>query len=177
MLAYAFPPLAPAQVVNRPPVPEWISAADSRPNQPVTFQKEFLAPATLLKSVLLGATEGTAEVSLNGVRVGEVSGAVKATGFDVTGRVKPGQTNVLSVRVLNATNAASLAVLLELNADLARQSWLISDATWRELTAGLDTPLTMAAVATASDFRVISLSLLAYGVQLEEGDEHFPKVK
>ena len=131
LLAYAFPPLAPAQVVNRPPVPEWISAADSRPNQPVTFQKEFLAPATLLKSVLLGATEGTAEVSLNGVRVGEVSGAVKATGFDVTGRVKPGQTNVLSVRVLNATNAASLAVLLELNADLARQSWLISDATWR----------------------------------------------
>ena len=52
----------------------------------------------------------------------------------------------------------------------------VSDATWRELTAGLDTPLTMAAVATASDFRVISLSLLAYGVQLEEGDEHFPKV-
>ncbi len=127
----ALTPRAAAQVVNRPPVPEWISASDNRPNQTVTFQKEFLAPATLLKSVLLGVAEGVADVQLNGLKVGQLSGAAKAAGFDVTAHVKPGQTNLLSVRVLNPTNAASLAVLLELNADLARQSWLISDATWR----------------------------------------------
>ncbi len=129
-LGCVFTSRAPAQVVNRPPVPEWISAGGAQTNQAVLFQREFVAPQSLLKSVLLGAAEGVAEVQLNGVKVGEFSGAARAMGFDVTGRVKPGQTNLLAVRVLNPTNAASLAVLLELNADLARQSWLISDATW-----------------------------------------------
>lgn len=61
-------------------------------------------------------------------------------------------------------------------ADELYRDTAVSDATWRRLTAGLDTPLLMAAITTVSDFRTISLSLNAYGVQLEEGDEHFPKL-
>ncbi|NDB76861.1 MAG: hypothetical protein EB141_14685, partial [Verrucomicrobia bacterium] len=129
-----------AQVVNRPPVPEWIAATEARTNQPVRFLKEFVAPPTLLKSVLLGAAEGIAEVSLNGQRVGDYSGAAKAAGFDVTARIKPGQTNLLVVHVVSPTNAAALALLLELNADLSRQSWLISDATWRTMTLPQNMP-------------------------------------
>jgi hypothetical protein len=34
----------------------------------------------------------------------------------------------------------------------------------------------MTTVSTISDFRAISVSLNAYGVQLEEGDEGFPKL-
>jgi alkylhydroperoxidase family enzyme len=52
---------------------------------------------------------------------------------------------------------------------------VVSDATWRALSPQLGTELTMTAVVTVSDFRAISVSLNAYGVQLEEGDEHFPK--
>ena len=129
-LGCAFDPCATAQVVNRPPVPEWISVSGARTNQPVFFRRDFLVPPQLLKSVLLVAAEGNGEIYLNGQRIGEVLGAAKATGLDLSGRLKPGVTNHLAFYVLNATNTAAFAVLLELNADLARQSWLISDATW-----------------------------------------------
>jgi hypothetical protein len=52
----------------------------------------------------------------------------------------------------------------------------VSDATWGAMAPQLGTELTMTAVVTVSDFRAISLSLNAYAVQLEEGDEHFPKL-
>ena len=127
-------PCATAQVVNRPPVPEWISVAGARTNQPVFFRRDFLAPPQLLKSVLLVTAEGNGEIYLNGQRIGEVLGAGKVTGLDLSGRLKAGVTNHLGFYVLNATNTAALAVLLELNADLARQSWLTSDATWNSST-------------------------------------------
>ncbi len=126
----SFVPSVTAQVVNRPPVPEWISTSGARTNQPVFFRRDFLVPPQLLKSVLLVAAEGNGEIYLNGQRIGEVFGSAKATGLDLSGRLKPGVTNHLAFYVLNATNTAALAVLLELNADLARQSWLTSDATW-----------------------------------------------
>jgi alkylhydroperoxidase family enzyme len=53
---------------------------------------------------------------------------------------------------------------------------VVSDATWRALSPQLGMELMMTAVVTVSDFRAISISLNAYGVQLEEGDEHFPKL-
>jgi 4-carboxymuconolactone decarboxylase len=61
-------------------------------------------------------------------------------------------------------------------ADELYRDTAVSEGTWRKLAAGLDTPLLMAAITTVSDFRAISVSLNAYGVQLEEGDEHFPKL-
>lgn len=61
-------------------------------------------------------------------------------------------------------------------ADELYRDTVVSDGTWRALAAGLDTSLLMAAVTTVSDFRTISQSLNAYGVQLEDGDEHFPKL-
>ncbi|MFM8468922.1 MAG: hypothetical protein ACKODH_02965 [Limisphaerales bacterium] len=118
-----------AQVVNRPPVPEWITDTRAQPNQPVFFRREFTAPSPLLKSVLLGACEGRMEAFLNGARVGEISGATNPTGFDVTGQLKPGN-NILSLRAVNPGGPAKVAVLLELNADLARQQWVISDTNW-----------------------------------------------
>ncbi len=61
-------------------------------------------------------------------------------------------------------------------ADELYRDTAISDGTWSQLAERLDTPLLMAAITTVSDFRTISLSLNAYGVQLEEGDEHFPQL-
>ncbi|MGE3507776.1 MAG: carboxymuconolactone decarboxylase family protein [Vicinamibacterales bacterium] len=61
-------------------------------------------------------------------------------------------------------------------ADELYRDTAVSDGTWRALTERLDTPLVMAAITTVSDFRTISMSLNAYGVQLEEGDEGFPKL-
>jgi 4-carboxymuconolactone decarboxylase len=66
-------------------------------------------------------------------------------------------------------------VLLRVADDLYRDA-MVSDDTWRQLTARFDTGLAMSAVATASAYRAISMSLNAYGVQLDPGNERFPAV-
>jgi putative heme-binding domain-containing protein len=129
-LACAWLSPASAQVVNRPPVPEWVSDPRAQTNQHVYFYRTFTAPTPLLKSVLLGACEGRMEVVLNDKRVGTISGTTNATGFDVTGHLRAG-TNVLVLLAVNPTGLAKVAVLLELNADLARQQWIISDTNWQ----------------------------------------------
>jgi hypothetical protein len=53
---------------------------------------------------------------------------------------------------------------------------MVSDATWRALSDRFDTGLVMSAVVTPSAYRAISMSLNAYGVQLEPNDERFPRV-
>ena len=50
----------------------------------------------------------------------------------------------------------------------------VSDATWDVLNARYDTVEAMSAVYTPSSYRATSMSLNAYGVQLEDGDEGFP---
>ncbi len=129
-LACVFAQLVSAQVINRPPVPDWISHTGAQAGDTVFFRREFTAPTPLLKSVLLGACEGRMEVLLNDKRIGEIAGATNATGFDVTGQLRSG-TNVLSLRAVNSAGPVKVAVLLELNADLARQQWVISDTNWR----------------------------------------------
>ncbi len=52
----------------------------------------------------------------------------------------------------------------------------ISDATWTALAARYDTELLMSAVFTASSYRATSMVLNALGVQLDPGDERFPKL-
>jgi alkylhydroperoxidase family enzyme len=52
----------------------------------------------------------------------------------------------------------------------------ISDATWKALAAKYDTASMIAAVFSASSYRATSMALNAYGVQLEPGDERFPRV-
>jgi alkylhydroperoxidase family enzyme len=54
---------------------------------------------------------------------------------------------------------------------------VVSDATWKALSARFDPALVMSAVYTVASYRATSMSLRAYGVQLEEGDERFPDVK
>ncbi|KAF0177956.1 MAG: Glucose/sorbosone dehydrogenase [Limisphaerales bacterium] len=124
-----FSPTTSAQVVNRPPVPEWISTAESRAGQPLHFRKHFRGSPALLKSVVLGACEGRMELFLNGQRVGEITGATNATGFDVTTSLLA-DNNVLAVRAVNSTGPVKLAVLLELNGDLAKQTWIPSSTDW-----------------------------------------------
>jgi alkylhydroperoxidase family enzyme len=52
----------------------------------------------------------------------------------------------------------------------------ISDATWKALAVKYDTASLVAAVFTASSYRATSMALNAFGVQLEPGDERFPRV-
>ena len=68
-------------------------------------------------------------------------------------------------------NATLLQVVDELY-----QNAIVSDETWRALTAEYDTVEAMSAVYTPSSYRATSMSLNAYGVQLEPGDESFPDV-
>ena len=67
------------------------------------------------------------------------------------------------------------ALLLRL-VDELYQDANVSAETWRALTAEYDTVEAMSAVYTPSSYRATSMSLNAYGVQLEPGDEEFPDV-
>lgn len=53
---------------------------------------------------------------------------------------------------------------------------LISDRTWADLSGTYDTEMLMSGVMTASSYRATSMSLNAYGVQLDPGDERFPRL-
>ena len=56
------------------------------------------------------------------------------------------------------------------------QDAMVSDATWAALTARYGLVEAMSVVYTPSSYRATSMSLNAYGVQLEDGDERFPEL-
>lgn len=67
------------------------------------------------------------------------------------------------------------ATLLRAADELYRDSF-VSDRTWNALAARFDTTMMMNAVITAANYRMVSMALNALGVQLDPGDERFPKV-
>ncbi len=83
------------------------------------------------------------------------------------------------VRIAEGPSTASWdpfeKTLLRVADELFRDA-AVSDATWRALGERFDVPLVMSAVMTPSAYRAISMSLNAYGVPLEPGDERFPVV-
>jgi alkylhydroperoxidase family enzyme len=59
-------------------------------------------------------------------------------------------------------------------ADELHQDSMVSDPTWTAVIERYDLPAAMSIVFTATSYRSTSMSLNAYGVQLEPGDEKFP---
>lgn len=59
-------------------------------------------------------------------------------------------------------------------ADELYQDSVISDATWNAMTRRFDDAMMMNAVITAANYRMVSMALNAFGVQLDPGDERFP---
>ena len=66
--------------------------------------------------------------------------------------------------------------LLTLADELYRDA-MVSDETWAAITAEFDTRETIAALMTVSNYRLVSMSLNAFGVQLLETDERFPDIR
>ncbi len=63
--------------------------------------------------------------------------------------------------------------LLDVADELYRDA-MVSDSTWAALTAGYDTRETISALMTVSNYRLVSMSLNAFGVQPLDTDERFP---
>lgn len=112
---------ASAQLANSPPVPQWIAASEKSG----AVEKTFEWSGKLLKAILFSAAETKAEIVINGKTAGSVAGRETAASLDVTKLVHEG-TNTVSLRSEDA-----VAVLLELNGDLARKQWIASDASWK----------------------------------------------
>ena len=66
-------------------------------------------------------------------------------------------------------------VLLNTADELYRDSG-VSDRTWAALAAKFDNPMIMSALATATNYRMVSMALNVLGVQIDPGDERFPKL-
>jgi 4-carboxymuconolactone decarboxylase len=83
------------------------------------------------------------------------------------------------VKIAEGPNAAGWdpfeSTILRAADELYRDS-IVSDATWKALAEKYDTASMIAAVFTASSYRATSMALNAFGVQLEQGDERFPRV-
>ncbi|MDB6073745.1 MAG: Cytochrome c, partial [Verrucomicrobiaceae bacterium] len=132
------PAAAEAQLVNQPPAPLWLEAG--------AVQKSFRHQGALLKAILLVAAEEKTQVLLNGLPAGETVPGPQAVSLDVTRFVREGE-NVLRLE----SHGKRVAVLLELNGDLARKTWLATDASWKS-----DGPLKTAAIdpeASPFDFK------------------------
>lgn len=121
---------ASAQVVTQPPVPEWLQHPAAQPAQTNYFQTTFQVHLPLLKAILLGASEGTISVRVNGHSLGQIQGAEKAASLDLTAFLKDGE-NILLITAYNPSAPAKFSCLLELNGDFAKQRWLVSDPRWR----------------------------------------------
>jgi hypothetical protein len=59
--------------------------------------------------------------------------------------------------------------------ELYRDSF-VSDRTWNALAARFDNTMIINALITASNYRMVSMALNALGVQIDPGDERFPKL-
>ena len=66
-------------------------------------------------------------------------------------------------------------VLLNTADELYRDSF-VSDRTWNALAARFDNTMIINALITASNYRMVSMALNALGVQIDPGDERFPKL-
>jgi alkylhydroperoxidase family enzyme len=61
-------------------------------------------------------------------------------------------------------------------ADELYRDALVSDRTWAALAARFDTTMMMNVLVSAANYRMVSMALNALGVQLEPGNEQFPKL-
>ena len=68
------------------------------------------------------------------------------------------------------------ATLLTFADELYRDA-MISDETWATITAEFDTRATIAALMTVSTYRLVSMSLNAFGVQILPTDERLPDIR
>jgi len=132
-LLVLLPLVANAQLANRPPSPAWIeSAAGGK------FEKIFDQDGPLLMAVLFIAAEDGTQVFINDQLAGTATGSSKAASIEVTKFIRTGSNRL---RVTGTTRAA---LLLELNGDLNRKTWVASDASWSGVksssTIDLDSP-------------------------------------
>lgn len=88
------------------------------------MQRQFDAPEHLLMAILLVAGDAETTVKLNDQFIARVPAGGIATSLDVTRHLRAG-ANTLTLQSTGKT-----AALLELNGDLARKTWLPSDASW-----------------------------------------------
>ncbi len=114
-----------AQLANRPPPPQWLTAAEAADN--MTFVKAVQHSGKLLKAVLLAVSDADMDILLDGKRIATVAASTTATGTDLTPYLGQGSC-VLGLRV---PAKARLAALLELNGDLAAVKWLATDKSWQ----------------------------------------------
>ncbi|MEN3943551.1 hypothetical protein WJU23_19795 [Prosthecobacter sp. SYSU 5D2] len=111
-----------AQLANQPPVPVWIGAEAGG-----GIERSFVQEGRLLKAILLVAAGTETEVLLNDRVVGTVrtEEGEPAKSLDVTAFIREG-TNELCFKSVRLRVAA----LLELNGDLARKQWVVTDGAW-----------------------------------------------
>ena len=111
-----FPALLWGQLANQPPVPQWLPAGEP--------SVRFDGMERLLKAILFVAGDAAVKVSLNGHDIGTANPGEVATTFDVTSAL------LAEKNVLRLVSNGKQAALLELNGDLARKRWIVSDGTW-----------------------------------------------
>lgn len=120
--------LASAQVIIPPPVPQWIRATDTTLKH-VEFLHVFEGPTQLVQAVLLGASESSMNVHINGAHAGVLGGSTQSASLDLTRHLRIGP-NQLVIEAQHDHRPPTIAALLELNSGLSRQDWVATGPDW-----------------------------------------------
>jgi putative heme-binding domain-containing protein len=113
------------------PVPSWIWAPDTTPDQVLHFRRTFEVSVPVLRRARLYATcDNRLKLFLNGKPVGESPDWPQPIERDVTALIQPGR-NVLAAEARNAGGSAAFVLKLEIDSQRERLLTLVTDAAWK----------------------------------------------
>ena len=128
LLLLAVALLAPS--VGRAQTPEWIWGPSAADGETRLFTKSFTLPAQAERAVVVFACDNSAELFLNGQRVGRNTDWSKPATSSVASRTKAGE-NLLQVIGHNSEGIAGLLVQLEITLPGGARQKIVTDASWR----------------------------------------------
>ncbi|RFC44893.1 MAG: protein of unknown function DUF1080/Cytochrome c [Verrucomicrobia bacterium] len=125
------PAPAPGSNLLDPPLPSWIWAQQSGPDQQLFFRHTFESVQTVLKSARVYATcDNRLKLYINGKLAGESPDWPQPIERDITALIQPGK-NVIAAEAQNAGGSAAFVLKLVTESQRGDKVTVLSDASWK----------------------------------------------
>ncbi len=109
----------------------WIwSHASAKNNQTVAFRRSFEVPADVSKAEWASTADNSHKVWLNGQLIHQQQDWQKAGIVDISGKLKLGSSNVISVEAVNVDGPGGFAGALTMTMKSGRAAKLLTDKNW-----------------------------------------------
>jgi alkylhydroperoxidase family enzyme len=172
------PPLEPAEWP--PDVKAWLARYGSRavPNIYRTYARHLAMdrPRTAVSEHIRQDSTLSARIrELLIVRIGVLCRSEYEWAAHAPALRRAGMSDAEILRVVEGPGTGSDVETVLLRAvDELHRDYVVSDATWRQLAASFDSKQLLDILTTIGGYRMVSMALNTFGVQLESGAERFP---